>query len=235
MGKPREMIRTFGGWVRRGVIGLVALLAFGPPLVLAVYRVVPPPVTPLMLLRSIEGQPIRKDWTPLDRISPALARSVIASEDNFFCQHRGFDLSAFQQAVEGWWQGKGRRGGSTISQQTAKNLLLLPSRTVFRKALEAYATIWLELLWSKERILEVYLNIAEWGPGIYGAEAAAQAHFNRPAASLTARQAATLAVVLPNPLRWSAAHPPGSLVRRAGMIQGRVAQLSPDLLECSGP
>lgn len=151
------------------------------------YRFVPPPATPLMLLRLAEGYPIVKRWRSLDEISPALTRAVIAAEDAKFCLHRGFDWDAIEAAWERYESGRGRLlGASTISMQTAKNLFLWPGRDWARKALEAYFTAWLELAWSKRRILEVYLNIVEWGPGVYGAAAAAEHYFGVSAAVLSA-------------------------------------------------
>ena len=153
----------------------------------ALYRVVPPPATPLMLLRAAQGYGMTKTWRPLDEISPNLVRAVIAGEDARFCQHHGFDWEAIEAAWERYERGGGRLvGASTISMQTAKNLFLWPGRDWLRKGLEAWFTAWIELFWSKRRIIEVYLNVVEWGPGIYGAEAAARHYFGKPAASLTA-------------------------------------------------
>lgn len=236
---PPSSVQPLKGWPRfkrfalRGLRAVLVTVLIVPPLALMLYVVIPPPVTPLMIQRSFEGQGIDKTWKSLDQISPHLAQAVIASEDNLFCQHQGFDLAAFSRALEHWWDGKARRGGSTVSQQTAKNLFLLPTKTAVRKGLEAYATVWLEILWSKPRILETYLNIAEWGPGIYGAEAAAQKYFGIPASRLSPAQAARLAAVLPNPLSWSAARPSSFVNRRATIIQKRIGQLPPALLECS--
>lgn len=193
-----------------------------PALVILVYRVVPPPVTPLMLIRAVEGYGIAKDWVPLSEISPHLQRAVIAAEDAKFCVHHGFDWDAVGNAVERYQQQRKRvLGASTISMQTAKNLFLWPGRTFVRKGFEAYLTVWLEALLPKKRILELYLNEIEWGPGIYGAEAASRHYFGVGAAHLTSYQAALLAAVLPNPIFW---HPdkPGPWTRdRAGTIAAR--------------
>src|SRR6185312_5147153 len=167
----------------------------------ALYRVLPPPVTPLMLIRAAQGYGMTKAWRPLAEISPHLVRAVIAGEDAKFCRHHGFDWDAIEAAWQRYESGRGRLvGASTISMQTAKNVFLWPGRDWPRKALEAWFTVWIETFWSKRRIIEVYLNVVEWGPGIYGAEAASRHYFGKPAASLTASEAARLAAVIPDPL-----------------------------------
>ncbi|UFN47538.1 monofunctional biosynthetic peptidoglycan transglycosylase [Roseomonas sp. OT10] len=212
------------------VAGLVLLL--GPLVPILAARLLPVPGTPLMLLRAAQGYPIHQDWVPYERISPALARAVVAAEDNFFClQSFGFDLAALREEVGTWWEGQRPRGASTITMQTAKNLLLWPGRDPVRKVLEAWLTPQIALLWPRQRVLEVYLNIVEFGPGIYGAEAAARAHFGKPASALSNQEAAQLAVVLPNPLGWSASRPDAALLHRARVIRQRVGQLGP-LLDC---
>ncbi|HEY1386574.1 MAG TPA: monofunctional biosynthetic peptidoglycan transglycosylase [Dongiaceae bacterium] len=192
----------------------------------ALYRFVPPPITPLMVIRLTDGNWISKDWTSYDDISPNLARAVIASEDSGFCTHWGFDFEAIQKALRHNEKSRRLRGGSTISNQTAKNTFLWPGDSTLtryaRKAIEPYFTLLIEVMWGKRRILEVYLNVVEWGPGVYGAEAAAQYHFHKTAATLTRREAALLAAVLPNPLRFSAGKPSGYIQRRAGQIQARM-------------
>jgi monofunctional glycosyltransferase len=205
-----------------------------PPLLILLFAVVPAPPTSLMILRWIQGDGLRRDWTALSDIAPALAQAVIAAEDNRFCLHGGFDWQAIEAAYEDYQEGEALRGASTITMQTAKNLFLWPGRDILRKALEAWLTPQIELLWSKRRILEVYLNIAEWGAGIYGAEAAARAHFGKPAADLTRREAALLAAVLPNPRRWSPAQPTAYIGRRAAAVTTRMRQLGP-LLDCVAP
>lgn len=214
----------------RRFLGRVAVLtvvvAVALPLGLTLlYRVVPPPVTPLMLLRLAEGHDLDKDWQPLDDISPHLRRSVIAAEDAKFCGHWGFDWQAIDNAIDRYEEGGRVLGASTISMQTAKNVFLWPGRTFVRKGLEAYLTVYLEALWPKERILEVYLNVIEFGPGVYGAEAAAQANFGKPASALTAREAALLAAVLPAPLDRSPARPSDYVARRAATIDARADQV----------
>ncbi len=205
-----------------------------PPIGLAAFRVVPPPITPLMLIRLAQGEGLTRTWKPLDDIAPQLRAAVIASEDNLFCEHTGFDIGSIQDAMDDWEAGRGTRGASTISMQTAKNLFLWPGRNLVRKGLEAYATVWMELLWPKARIAEVYLNIAEWGPGLYGAEAAAQAYFHKPAAKLTRRDAALMAAVLPNPRAWNPAKPTAYIQGRARTIERRMHQVGPALLDCVG-
>lgn len=222
-------------WVRlRRPLGIAALLLLAGPLVLILaFRVLPPPATPLMLIRLAEGHPIRREWIPYEAIAPALAEAVIAAEDNLFCrQLLGFDFAALREQIEAWQEGERPRGASTITMQTAKNLFLWPGRDPLRKLLEAWLTPQLALLWPKLRVLEVYLNVVEFGPGIYGAEAAARAFFGKAAADLSAQEAARLAAVLPNPLEWSAARPGPYVRRRAAVIERRVAQIRP-LLDCA--
>ncbi|MDR1405957.1 MAG: monofunctional biosynthetic peptidoglycan transglycosylase [Prevotellaceae bacterium] len=196
---------------------------------LPVYR------TPLMCLRSWEHRgdslwKTRYAWTPLEKVAPHLVRAVIASEDNRFEQHHGFDWIELDKA----WRDEDRkqkRGASTITQQVAKNVFLLPHRSWLRKGLEAYYTLLIELLWSKERIMEVYLNVAEMGRGVYGAEAAAQYYYKKPAAKLTAEESAMLAVCLPNPLHRNPAKPTAYLRRRQKAIMNLMKKLpQPDLI-----
>jgi monofunctional biosynthetic peptidoglycan transglycosylase len=230
-GGGRRKRRKPSAWRRLVTWSLLAVLA-GPALVLLVYKVVPPPVTPLMLIRAQEGEEIDYRWTPLERISPHLAQAVIASEDNRFCEHWGFDFGEVLEIFDAWRGGERPRGASTITMQTAKNVLLWPERRVVRKLLEAWLTPQLELIWGKRRILEVYLNVAELGPGIYGAEAAAQRHFGKSAAALTRREAALLAAALPSPRRATPAEPSDYLNGRVPVIRQRVDQLGP-MLACA--
>jgi len=204
----------------RRVLWLTLLVILALPVAfVAAYRVVNPPITPLMLIREHEGEPLHQTWVPLSQISPWLPRAVIASEDQRFCQHYGFDFDAMGDAIARYRRTGKLRGASTISQQTAKNLLLWPWHSFIRKGIEAYITVWLELLWPKSRILEVYLNVIELGHGIYGAEAAAEVHFHKHAAALTKHEAAILAAILPNPRRFSADHPSAYVEDRAGEIE----------------
>ena len=162
-----------------------------------IHRFLPQPTTFLMVSRSLEGEGLSYRWRSLDEISPRLIEAVIASEDSTFCAHRGFDMKAIEKALKAnaraGKRGAGRlRGGSTISQQTAKNVFLWPGRDWVRKGLEAGYTVLIETLWGKRRIVEVYLNVAEWAPGVYGAEAAAQHWFGKSAADLSPREAASV-------------------------------------------
>ena len=216
------MIRRLGRLLLFAVSGFV----IASLLLVALYREVPPPVTPLMLIRRVEGYPIGKSWRPLDAISSHLIEAVIAGEDAKFCQHHGFDWDAISEAWRRYRQGTGRlRGASTISMQTAKNVFLWPGRDWIRKAFEAYFTALIELAWGKARIIEIYLNVIEWGPGIYGAEAAARFYFHKTAAALNAEEAARLAAILPDPLKWSASRPDRYVVGRAGFIRGQTPDL----------
>ena len=189
-------------------------------LVSLIYRFVPPPVTPLMLMRVIEqlaeGTELKldKSWVSYDEISPNLVRAVITSEDNNFLEHYGIDFEAIEKARKLNEHGKKLRGASTISQQTAKNIFLWPGRNYIRKGLEVYFTYLIEITWSKQRIMEVYLNDIEMGNGIYGAEMASQTYFHKPAVDLTRSEAALIAAVLPNPRKWSPAHPTPYIMRK---------------------
>jgi monofunctional biosynthetic peptidoglycan transglycosylase len=224
-GRRRTLKRRIGIWATILFVGL-------PVVLLLLFRFVPPPVTPLMLIRYGEGFGIDRRWAPLSRISPHLADAVIASEDNLFCEHHGFDIGSLSEAIEDMATGERARGASTITMQTAKNLFLWPGRSWLRKGVEAYLTALMEILWDKRRILEVYLNVAEWGPGVYGAEAGARAHFGKTAAALTPREAALLAAVLPDPLGLSPANPSAYVEERARTILTRIGQLGP-LLDCA--
>ena len=163
-----------------------------------------------------------KDWVPIEEISEHLVLAVVCSEDQKFEEHSGFDIEAIEKAIESnkrlKKKGKPIRGGSTISQQVAKNVFLFPSRTWIRKGFEVYFTVLIELFWSKERIMEVYLNVIEMGDGVYGAQAAAQDFFHKDASRLTPAEAATLAAVLPNPLKFSASKPSGYVSKRKNWI-----------------
>ncbi|NJX13929.1 monofunctional biosynthetic peptidoglycan transglycosylase [Tamlana crocina] len=174
------------------------------------YKWLPVHATPLMVIRAVEQNQENKeiawkhDWEPLDNISKHLQLAVICSEDQNFLKHHGFDVKAIEKAYQDNLKGKRLKGGSTISQQTAKNVFLWPQRSWTRKTLEAYFTFLIELIWTKERILEVYLNSIEMGPGVYGAEAASKYWFGKAAKSLTKNEAAAIAAVLPSPLRYKA-------------------------------
>ncbi len=211
--------RGWLGKVWRVALTLVLIFGLiGPVTVTAIYRFVPPPVTYLMIERLFEGRGFERHWRPIGQMSPRLVRSVIAAEDARFCQHHGFDFQAMEKALQHNAKSKRIRGGSTISQQTAKNIFLWPNRSYVRKGLEAYFTVLIEAIWGKRRIMEVYLNSVEWGPGIYGAEAAARKNFGVGADKLSDAQAARLAAILPSPLKWQAAKPGPYVKKRSGRI-----------------
>jgi monofunctional glycosyltransferase len=193
-----------------------------------VYKWLPIPVTPLMTWRVVEnlveGKPIRLDkrWVPMSQISSRLENAVVAAEDFRFYEHGGFDWVAIEKALKSNERGRRMRGGSTISQQTAKNVFLWPSRSWVRKGFEAYFTVLIEWIWGKERIMEAYLNVVELGDGIYGVEAASQAFFKKPAAKLNSSEAALIAAVLPNPRRFLVSKPTPYTRFRQTMIQRRM-------------
>jgi monofunctional glycosyltransferase len=209
---------------------LVLASAFGGALALVtlfflVFAIVDPPRSTLMLWRSLDGHQVRQNWVSLDEISPSLVQAVVASEDARFCEHSGIDWRELRRAVARVERHGGNvdgvRGASTISMQVVKNLLLWPGRSVLRKGIEMAVTPLMELIWSKRRILEVYLNIAEWGAGIFGAEAAARKYFGKTAAELSRNEAALLATALPSPLTRNAGRPSRAHIRRARIIERR--------------
>ncbi len=216
-----------GGRLFWRIILWIGIAFFGSSiLIVLVYGFINPPITPLMVIRYVDpvspSQPYRlkKEWVPLDRISPNLQLAVVASEDNNFARHWGFDFDAIEKAQKfnERKQGKKIRGASTISQQTAKNVFLWPQRSWIRKGLEAYFTVLIEVVWSKRRIMEVYLNVIETGKGIYGAEAASQVYFGKPAARLSRSEAALIAAILPNPAKWDPRRPTTYLINRQQWI-----------------
>ena len=206
----------------RQIIRWALALFFGSTILAVVaYRFVPVYVTPLMLIRCVEqlnggeSLTLHHHWVSLEKMSPHMPVAVMASEDQRFLLHHGFDYKAIEQAAKRNIQGgKNKLGGSTISQQTAKNVFLWPGRSWIRKGLEAYFTALIELLWSKQRIMEVYLNTIEMGDGIYGAEAVAHEHFGCPAAQLSKQQCALIAVSLPNPRKMNSGNPSRYMLRR---------------------
>jgi monofunctional biosynthetic peptidoglycan transglycosylase len=200
-------------------------------LLILLARFIPPVLTPLMIATWIGEGSIVRQWVPLSEISPNLVRAVIASEDGKFCSHYGFDLQAIDKALAANADGGRLRGASTISQQTAKNLFLSQNRTWVRKGIEAYLTVLIEALWPKRRIMEAYLNIAEWGPRRFGAEAAAEGYFKKPAAKLSVGEAARLATILPNPRVYRADKPGPFVTRQSGIIAARIGQVSRDRLD----
>jgi monofunctional glycosyltransferase len=200
-------------------------------LVTVLYRFVPPPATPLMLMRVVaqladgRAPKMQKKWVPLSDISENLELAVIASEDNNFTSHFGIDLKAIEKAQKLNKRGRKLRGASTITQQTAKNVFLWPSRTWVRKGLELYFTFLIEGIWGKERIMEVYLNSIEMGDGIYGAEVASREYFHKPAKNLTRAEAASIAAVLPNPRRWHPNMPSAFIQRKKGRIMANMSRV----------
>ncbi len=189
-------------------------------LLIGLFRFVDPPASMLMLTKQLAGETLEHEWVPLDQVAIALRRAVVTSEDAKFCRHWGFDLGEIRAAMRAN-EGFGR-GASTITQQLAKNLFLWPGKSYVRKALEVPLTLAIEATWPKRRILEVYLNIAEWGPGIFGAQAASHYYFNKQVSSATDREAALLAVSLPNPIARDASDPDPAIARRAATLQTRM-------------
>lgn len=217
-------MRRIAFFLAKLFVGLVALsLAL-----VVLFKFVPVPVTATM---AMDSNGVTKDWESLASIDPNLVRAVIAAEDGKFCAHDGFDREAMQKAYESNLQGGRIRGGSTISQQTAKNVFLWQGGGYFRKGLEAYFTLLIEQIWGKRRIMEVYLNVAETGIGTYGAEAGAQRYFNKSASSLSPSEAARMAAALPLPKERSVVNPGGWLRRHGNTIAARIGQVRRDGLD----
>jgi monofunctional biosynthetic peptidoglycan transglycosylase len=214
-------------WLRR--LAFVALISSGSLLFLiVVFRFVNPPLTTVMVAERLRGHPIQHRWVSLDEISPELPIAVTASEDGRFCFHWGVDWAAMRQAIREVRRFGGEmRGASTIPMQTAKNLFLWKGRSYVRKALEMPIAYVLSLLWPKRRIMEVYLNIAQWGPGVFGAEAASEYHFHKHAAELTREEAALLAATLPNPKVRKPGKPGPLLGRLANVVEKRMVIMAP--------
>ncbi|KPD12183.1 monofunctional biosynthetic peptidoglycan transglycosylase [Phaeobacter sp. 11ANDIMAR09] len=211
-------------WLRRWILRGVLAFALIATLLVLLFSVVNPPTTHTIWSEKRRLGDVDQEWVPIEDISPVLARSVVAAEDARFCQHWGIDVRAIRAALaEG-----GRRGGSTLSQQVVKNVFLWQGRSWGRKALETLLTLLVEAIWSKRRILEVYLNVAEMDEGIFGAEAAARHYFGVGPDALTARQAALIAAVLPNPKQRSAARPSAKVKRRAAGIRDGAATIRAD-------
>ncbi|WP_460514607.1 monofunctional biosynthetic peptidoglycan transglycosylase [Cyclobacterium sediminis] len=226
-------MRRLAAW-----LGKVLLVLWVTSLLLVLaLKVLPVYFTPLIGIRTInqvfseKKVVLNKDWVPIEEISPHLYLAVIASEDQKFLSHHGFDWEALESAMADYKTGKRLRGGSTISNQTAKNVFLWPGRNFVRKGLEAYFTVLIELFWSKQRILEVYLNVIEMGEGLYGAEAAAQRYFKKPASKLSRQEAALIAAILPNPIRWRADRPTAYIKKRQGWILRNMNNLGEIKLE----
>lgn len=214
---------------------IILYLFIGSIIWVLVYAVVPVPITPLMIIRMVEqvseGEKpnLYKDWVSYDKISPNLPLAVVAAEDQKFVDHLGFDFESMKKAFKGNQKGRKIKGGSTISQQVAKNAFLWPGRTYLRKGLEAYFTVLIELFWSKKRIMTVYLNIIEMGNGVYGAEAASQYYWKKSAANLSREQAAGIAGILPNPRKWSP-----NTVKRKNWIVRQMNNLGGELIYKKG-
>ena len=232
----REKFKAF--WARRQrwqkwLLGVFAFVLMWPLVMTLVYGVVPVPVSNVMILRLFSGHGLHKHWVGLDQMSPDLARAVVASEDQRFCEHHGVDWIEFQDAMDSGEEGPSR-GASTLSMQVAKNLFLWDGRSFIRKGLEMPLAYYMDAVLTKRRMIEIYLNIAEWGPGVYGAEAAAQFHFRKPAAALTKHEAALLAAVLPNPIKRQAGHPSFKVILIAQHIQRSMGGIDPYLACVAG-
>ena len=222
-------MRLISKWIK-----WMLILFFGSSILFVVlYRFVPVPFSPLMVIRLAQqvknGQQLKlvHQWVPLDSISPSLPQAVWASEDQNFMKHSGFDFAQIKAAFEDAQNGGRERGASTISQQTAKNVFLWPAHSWVRKGLEVYFTVLIEVLWSKERIMEVYLNTIEMGDGIYGAEAVAHEHFGCTALRLSQQQSALIAVSLPNPLKMNSGNPTKYMYRRQSWVLRQMRFLGP--------
>ena len=214
-------MRRLIGWA----LALVLLALLLPYLLIPLYALPQiQPVSTLMLGETVSGRAYERQWVAFDAIAPVLVQSVMMSEDGQYCAHSGIDWKALNLVIDDALEGEATRGASTIPMQTAKNLFLPSSRSVMRKVVEIPLAMWMDLLWSKRRMMEIYLNIAEWAPGVYGVEAASQAYFGVPAADLSARQAALLAVTLPNPVKRNAANPSRGMNRLARIIEKRASQ-----------
>ena len=225
--RKRKAGRGFVGWLWRIVLGL---LVFSILWVLA-YRFVPPPITATMIGDLVAGRGLNKDWMSLDEMDRDMVRAAIAAEDGKFCQHNGFDFEAIEDAMKRNASGGRIRGGSTISQQTAKNAFLWQGGGYARKGVEAYFTFLIEQLWGKRRIMEVYLNVAETGIGTYGANAGAERYFGHDASALSATEAARIAAILPLPKKRGAIAPKGFTRRYGNTISARIGQVRRDGLD----
>jgi monofunctional biosynthetic peptidoglycan transglycosylase len=220
-------------WLRRIVIALLVLLIPVPIILLLLFRFVPVPGTPQMVIGLSSGDAVDYRWRDASEISPYLFKAVIGGEDEKFCRHHGFDWGSIDQALKSHdhHPKKRLRGASTLSQQAARSLFLVPWRSWIRKGAEAYLTVLMEGLWPKRRIITAYLNLVDWGHGYFGAEAAAQRYFHKSASALTARQAARLAAVLPNPDDWHAVRPGPYVAWRTGDLLGRIRVVTRDRLD----
>jgi monofunctional biosynthetic peptidoglycan transglycosylase len=225
--RRRPTLRRILRWLGRALLGflIVSIVWVG------LYRFVPPPVTFTMLANAVDGRGIDKDWMSLSRMDPDIARAAIAGEDAGFCHHHGFDFTAIHKAIEHNERGKRIRGGSTISQQTAKNVFLWQGRSWLRKGLEAWFTVLIETLWGKRRIMEMYLNVAETGIGTYGVNAGAQRYFHHDASHMSQTEAARLVAVFPLPKKRGAVAPVGYVRRYGNSIAARSGVVARDGLD----
>lgn len=190
-----------------------------------IFKFVPVPFTITMLGQWVKGGELHYDWEPIENMSPEMPIAVVAAEDQLFPKHHGFDFKSIKKAIQTNQKTEKLRGGSTISQQTAKNVFLWQERSWFRKGLETYFTFLIEMIWGKKRILEVYLNVCEMGPQTFGAEAASQRYFKIPAAKLNRNKAARISAILPSPRKWKVVNPGSYVSRRIGHIERQIRQL----------
>jgi monofunctional biosynthetic peptidoglycan transglycosylase len=239
--KNKSGVRNSKGIFKGGVFRLIfrviklvfIVFVVGSVFFVVLFRFVNPPVTFLMIERGFERKAdgkdwkIDKQWKSFDEIADPMKRAAVAAEDQTFLENHGFDFRAIEKAIKKNAHSKKLIGGSTISQQTAKNVFLWPGRSIVRKGFEAWFTLLMEVFWSKKRIMEVYLNVIETGDGIYGVEAASQAYFHKPASELTNQQAAAIAVIFPSPLKWSATKPTRYLRHRQYLIMKNMRRLGP--------
>jgi len=230
--KPARKHRSWPVRILLWLVKAIVIFVLGSILWVAIYRFIAPPVTLTMIGDAIGGHGVTRQWMPLSRIDPSMPRAAIAAEDSRFCSHHGFDFEAMEKAYARNATGKKRiRGGSTISQQTAKNVFLWQGGGYFRKGLEAWFTFLIENIWGKRRIMEVYLNVAETGIGTYGVNAGAQRYFRHDASRLSAAEAARIAAVLPLPKKRAAAAPTGFTRRYGNAITARIGVVRGDGLD----
>ncbi|MFN3454387.1 MAG: monofunctional biosynthetic peptidoglycan transglycosylase [Pseudobdellovibrio sp.] len=226
-------MRKYWPRFRKYFVRSILIFAISSFIAVLVYRFIPVYITPLMIIRSLQSVTsdklvgINKTWVPIEEISPSVQKAVLKAEDYRFFDHNGFDYEAIEKAIKYNKTHKRKKGASTISQQTAKNVFLWPNRDWLRKGLEAYFTVLIETLWPKERILEVYLNVIELSSGVYGVEAASQKFFKRSAKNISPAQASLIAAVLPNPRKFRIDRPSNYVVNRQYRILNRVSPIIP--------
>lgn len=225
--RARNSLRKWTRWFLLAVL----LVLVSPLLLIPAYVWVTPPVSNLMLWRLAQGHGVTRNWTPVEQLSPNLINAVLSSEDGRFCLHHGVDWQAVEIVIDDLIDGGTPRGASTVTMQTVKNLFLWPSRSYVRKTLEVPLAIYADFFWSKERVAEIYLNMVEWGPGLYGAEAASRRYFGKTAGRLTMREASLLATALPNPLARNPRNPSDGHQRLAKTVDAR-ARKAAGLFSC---